>query len=92
MYRDDIKVFAKKQKTKQKKKHKNEKAWEVLIQTIRIYNQDIGIEFGIEKYVILIMKSGKTETTEGIELPNKESIRTLGERKTTITWVYWKQR
>ena len=48
-----------------------------LIQAI-IYNQDIGIEFGIENCAMLIIKSGKRETTEGIELQNQESIRTLG--------------
>ena len=28
-------------------------------QTVKIYNQDIGMEFGIEKYTKLVMKSGK---------------------------------
>ena len=37
MYRDDIKLFA-----------KGEKELETLIQTVRIYSQDIGIEFGIK--------------------------------------------
>ena len=39
------------------------------------------MEFGIEKCVKLIMKSGKIQTTEGIELPNQERIRTLVETK-----------
>ena len=51
----------------------------ILIQTIRIYSQDIRIEFGIEKCATMIGKSGKIETMEGIELPNQENIRTLGE-------------
>ena len=38
MYTDDIKLFA-----------KNEKESETLRHTVRIYSQDIGIEFGIEK-------------------------------------------
>ena len=41
--------------------------------------------FGIEKFAMLIIKNGKKETIEEIELPNKESIRTLGEKKTTNT-------
>ena len=48
MYMDDIKLFA-----------KNEKELETLIHTVRIYSQDIGIEFGIEKCAMLVMKSGK---------------------------------
>ena len=37
---------------------------------IRIYTQDIGMEFCIKKCTMLRMKSGKRETTEGKELPN----------------------
>ena len=39
------------------------------------------MEFGIEKCVIPIMKSGKRETAEEIELPNKESIRIIREKE-----------
>ena len=60
---------------------KNEKELETLIQTIIIYNHDLGMEFGIEKCAMLIMKSVKRETTEGTELPNQERIRTLGEKE-----------
>ena len=49
------------------------------------------MEFGIEKSTMLIMKSGKRETSEGLELSNKESIKKLGKkRKITSTWEYWK--
>ena len=37
----------------------------------KLYSQDIGVEFGIRKSVLLIMKSEK-EATEGIEQPNQE--------------------
>ena len=46
MYMEDIKIFAKDEKKEQ----------ETQIQTIRIYSQDIGMEFGIKKGVMLIMK------------------------------------
>ena len=49
MYMDDIKVFA-----------KNEKELETLIHAVRIYSQDIGMEFNIEKYAMLVMKSEQT--------------------------------
>ena len=45
---DDIKLFA-----------KNENQLETLIQTVRIYNQNFGIKFGIEKCGMLIIGSGK---------------------------------
>ena len=60
---------------------KREKELETLIQAIRIYSQDIEMEFGIEKCVMLIMKSGKRQITEGIEMPNQERIRALGQKK-----------
>ena len=39
---------------------KNEKEQETLTQAVRIYSDDIGMEFGIEKCAMLIMKSEKT--------------------------------
>ena len=39
------------------------------------------MEFGIEKYAMLIMESRKRETTGETELLNLESIRTLKEKK-----------
>ena len=42
-----------------------------------IYSQDIGIEFSLEKYSKLIMRSVKRQIMERIELPNQERIRVL---------------
>ena len=71
IYMDDIKLLA-----------KNEKELETLIHTVRIYSQDIGMEFGIEKCVLLAMKSGKRHRTDAIELPNQDKIKTLVENET----------
>ena len=71
MYIDDVKLFA-----------KNGKELETLIPTVRIYSQDIGMEFGIEKCVMLVIKSGKRHITEEVELPNQVVIGTLGEKET----------
>ena len=62
IYVDDIRLFA-----------KNEKESKTLILAVRIYIQDIGMEFGIENCTMLIMRSGKYQMTEGIELPNSEN-------------------
>ena len=40
------------------------------------------MEFRIDKCAMLVMKSGKRHMTEGIELPNKEKIKTLGSKET----------
>ena len=39
------------------------------------------MEFGIEKCAMLVMKSGKQHVIDGIELPNHDKIRTLGENE-----------
>ena len=64
MYMDDFKLFA-----------KNEKELESLIHRVRIYSRDIGMEFGIEKCAMLVMKSGKRQLTDGMELSNKDKIK-----------------
>ena len=53
MYIDDIKLFA-----------KNEKELETLIPAVRIYSQDIGMGFDLEKCTMLITKSGKRYITD----------------------------
>ena len=60
---------------------KTKKELEILIQAVSIYSQDIGMELGIEKCGILIMKSRKRYMTEEIELPNQDKIKTLEEMK-----------
>ena len=71
MYIDDIKLFA-----------KNEKELETLIREVRIYSQDIQMVFCIKICAMLAMKSGKRYLTDGMELPNQDKIRTLGENET----------
>ena len=71
MYMDDIKLFA-----------KNKKELETLIHSVRIYSKDIGLEFGIEKCAMPVMKSGKRHLIDGMELPNQDKIRSLEEKET----------
>ena len=76
MYTDNIKCFA-----------KNEKELETLIQTVRIYSQDIGMEISIEKCATLVMKSGKqhngrSQTTKSSSNQNtwrKGNLQILGD-------------
>ena len=70
MYMNDIKLFI-----------KSEKELETLLQTVRIYSQDVGMEFDIEKCTMLIMKRGKRHICVGVELPN-QVIRMLREKGT----------
>ena len=58
------------------------KELETLIHTIRMYSRDIGMEFGIEKCAILVIKSGKRQLTDEMELLNQDKIKTLAENET----------
>ena len=49
---------------------KNEKGLKTVIQAVMTFSQNIAMEFSMGKYAILIMKRGKREKTEGIELWN----------------------
>ena len=43
------------------------------------------MEFGM-----IVMKSGKRQRTDGIELPNREKIERSEKLKPTNTWESWK--
>ena len=73
---DNIKLFS-----------KNEKELETLIHAVRIYSQDIGMEFFIEKCAMPVRKSGKRHLMDSMELPNQDKIRTLGEKETYTYFV-----
>ena len=49
MYMDDVKLLA-----------KQEKELETLIHAGRIHSQDIGMEFGIDKYAMVVIKKWQT--------------------------------
>ena len=53
---------------------KNEKLLATLIQTVRIDSQDIGMEFGIEKCAMLILRGRKRQIIDAIQLTNKKKI------------------
>ena len=72
MHMDDIKIFAKNDKIN----------LENLIHAVRVYIQDIGMEFGIEKRAMLVMKSSRRHLTDGIKISNQDKIRTLGDNET----------
>ena len=79
MYMADIKLFA-----------KNKKEQETLIHAVRIFSQYIGMEFGIEKYAMLVMKSGKRDITDGMERPNQDRLELSKKTKPTNTWTSWR--
>ena len=73
LFMDDLKLYT-----------SNEKSLESLIQTVRVFSNDIGIEFGVEKCPILTMKKGKMANSDGIALQNK----TMNELKEGGSYKY----
>ena len=65
---DDLKLYA-----------SNEKSLESLIQTLCVFGNDIGMEFGAEKCAVLTIKKGKMANGDGIALPNKTKMKGLKE-------------
>ena len=58
---------------------RREKGLNSLVQTVRVFSQDIGMEFGIEKCAILVMEKGKIVKSVGIELSDGKVIKSLQE-------------
>ena len=53
------------------------KGLDSLVQTVRVFSEDIGMEFGIEKCAMLVMEKGKIVKSVGIELPDDKIIKSL---------------
>ena len=49
LFMDDLKLYS-----------RSEKGLDSLVQTVRVFSEDIGIEFGIEKCAMLVMEKGKS--------------------------------
>ena len=48
-----------------------------LLQAVRIFSSDIGMQFEIIKYAVLELKWGKVMQSEEIQLPNGQKIKSL---------------
>ena len=52
---------------------------ESLVNTVHTFSCDIGMQFGIEKCGVIIMKRGKMVTYDGINLPDGEKMKSVNE-------------
>ena len=64
LFMDDLKIFT-----------KIEPEINRLISTVQIISNDIGMEFGIKKCGVLVLKRGTVLSSEVVEMPNGERIR-----------------
>ena len=76
LFMDDLKLFG-----------KSEDQIDSLIQTTHIFSTDIGMEFRIKKCGVLILKRGKIVKCDGIELPNNDVIKEVGEEGYTYLGI-----
>ena len=56
---------------------KNKKGLDSLVQTVWIFSDDIGMEFGIDKCATLVLKRWKIKKFDGIPLPDGKVMRGL---------------
>ncbi|CAB4045859.1 Hypothetical predicted protein, partial [Paramuricea clavata] len=59
---------------------KNKEQIDSLAKTVHIVGKDIGMEFGMKKCGMLVMKRGKIVECNGIQLPDEETIKEKGGR------------
>ena len=69
LFMDDLKLYSRSEKG----------LLDSLVQTVRVFSEDIGMEFGIEKCAMLVMEKGKIVKSVGIELPGGKVIKSLQE-------------
>ena len=68
LFMDDLKLYS-----------RSEKGLGSLVQTVRLFSEDIRMEFGTEKCAMLVMEKEKIVKSVGIELPNGKVIKSLQE-------------
>ena len=64
LFMDDLKLYS-----------RSEKGLDSSVQTVRVFSEDIGMKFGIEKCATLVMEKGKIVKSVGIELPDAKVIK-----------------
>ena len=77
LFMDDLKFYS-----------RSEKGLDSLVETVPVFSEDIGMEFGIEKWAMLVMEKGKIIKSVGIELPDDKVIKSLQEGE---SYKYYRQ-
>ena len=67
---------------------KDIKQLDSLVQTVRIFSNDIGMEFGIQKCGMVELKRGKMIQSNGIDLPEGQKLNHSRKAKDTDTWEF----
>ena len=75
---DDLKLFAKSNAQNNS-----------LVNTVYTFSEDIGIEFGIKKCGVLVLKRGKVDKAKsrGLNLPYGKLMKTINEEGYKYLWI-----
>ena len=68
LFTDDLKLFG-----------KGDDQIDSLVQTVFTFSEGIGMEFGLKKFGVVILKKGELDKFDGIHLPNQEIIKEVDE-------------
>ena len=74
LFMDDFKLFRKRDD-------------QIPVQTVFIFSDDIGMEFGLKKCGVVILNKGKLAKFDGIHLPNQEIIKEVDENGYTYLGI-----
>ena len=76
LFMDDLKLFG-----------KNENQIMSLVQTVYLFSEDIGMEFGLKECAAVVLKRGKAVRFDGIQLPNEKIMRGVDENGYTYLGI-----
>ena len=68
LFMDDLKLYS-----------RSEKELDSLVQTIRVFGKNIGMEFGIKRFAMLVIEQEKIVKSVNIELPEGKVVKSLQE-------------
>ena len=68
LFMNDLKLYS-----------RSEKGLDSLVQAVCVFSEDIVMEFGIEKFTMLVMEKGKIVKSVGIKLPDGKVVKSLQE-------------
>lgn len=76
LFMDDLKLFG-----------KSEDQIDSLVQTVFLFSKDIGMEFGLKKCGVIVLKRGKLVRSDGINLPTEEVMKEVNENGYTYLGI-----
>ena len=68
LFMDDLKFYG-----------RSKEELEMLVEMVKLFSDDLGMKFGLEKCGVLVVEKGVKKKCEGMELPEREVIKEIDE-------------